>query len=377
MPPNSFNLIQELLARSVAKIQDQQKKNAEETTRTDPDSLLKKLKPKVYDAKSDYRTGGKKPTNNLTKAIVYNHLKEVAPELAKEFRSEHKFRRTRLQLRRMVTDHIKSKQLMKELDFKECGVQKSKQSRNIITKVKGSFTPEEDDIIKAAMKEAGEEEVDYQSLTELLNRIRKSVISRVDWIKRTGGFPPARKHFTLVEDMTLIEKIIIPRLATEKLPQINLLEHECMDLANQLDKTNDGVRYRWSKNLQPWLLQHYSGTLNLRVERMLANHLAETFKDVLQVDWSMVAASKEFAGHTKHSLKHIYSNLKTNVKVKLNLLSSEVTLQQVADHSELVYGEGAQGKAQGRLGSKKMQHQSDVIAFFERKLKELGIGNFL
>ena len=110
---------------------------------------------------------------------------------------------------------------------------------------------------------------------------------------------------------------------------------------------------------------------------MLSNHLAETFYDISQVDWPKVAAKKEFTGHTEHSLKHMYSNMKTKVKEKFGLTSSEVTLQQVADHSELVYGEGAQGNAQGKLSWSRLQHQRDVIAFFERKVRELGIVDFL
>ena len=368
MPPNSSNSIQELLARSLLKIQEQQKTNATETTRYDPDKLLNKLQSNADDdAKSKYRTRGKESTDSLIKAVVYNHLKKVAPELAKEFRSEHKFTRTELRLRRMVTNYIKSKQLMKNLGSKDC-VKKSMQSRKVRT-----FLLAEDDIIKAAIAEAGDEKVDFKALAELLKRTQISIIQRVDWMKRTGGMK-TRKYFTLVEDMTILETLILPRLASEKLSLIKIRRHQCMDMANQLNKTNAGVALRWSKNLQPWLLQHYSGTLNLRVERMLSNHLAETFKDVSQVDWSKVAARKEFAGHTEHSLKHCYANLK--VQVKFNLNSSEATLQQVSDHSELVYGEGAQGNAQGRLSSKKLQHQREVIAFFEKKVNELGIVDF-
>ena len=46
----------------------------------------------------------------------------------------------------------------------------------------------------------------------------------------------------------------------------------------------------------------------------------------------------------------------------------------MAQYCEAVYGEGGQG---GRMGSKKIQRQTDVIAFFEDKVDELGIVNFL
>ena len=44
-------------------------------------------------------------------------------------------------------------------------------------------------------------------------------------------------------------------------------------------------------------------------------------------------------------------------------MSSEVTQQQVADPSQLVYGEGAQGRAKG-ASAIKMSRQTEVIAFF-------------
>ena len=56
-------------------------------------------------------------------------------------------------------------------------------------------------------------------------------------------------------------------------------------------------------------------------------------------------------------------------------MSSEVTQQQVADPSQLVYGEGAQGRAKG-ASAIKMSRQTEVIAFFEGKEEELGIGDF-
>ena len=158
-----------------------------------------------------------------------------------------------------VTNYIHSKQLMKNLDTNYCEIQKPRQFRSKIIKLARSFTRDEDDLIKAAMEEAGNEKVDYQSLAELLNRQKTSVMSRVDIIKRTGGVKKTKKFFTLVEDLTLIETLIIPRLSTQKLSEFNLPTNQCVDLSIQLDKTVTGVRYRWSMNLQPWLLQHYSG----------------------------------------------------------------------------------------------------------------------
>ena len=86
-------------------------------------------------------------------------------------------------------------------------------------------------------------------------------------------------------------------------------------------------------------------------------------------------ARPEFAGHTEKSIKSIYFHLRKNSSLKFNLVSSEVTLQQMVDYSELVYGEGAQGRVI-ETSANKLERQKRVIAFFERKVKDLGIVNF-
>ena len=109
---------------------------------------------------------------------------------------------------------------------------------------------------------------------------------------------------------------------------------------------------------------------------MLANHIAETYSDLSSVDWAEVVVKPEFAGHTRNSLKAIYSNIRISSSRKFNVVSSEVTLRQVVDYSELVYGEGAQGQVIGTYDNK-LGRQKMVIAFFESKVEELGIVGFL
>ena len=53
-----------------------------------------------------------------------------------------------------------------------------------------------------------------------------------------------------------------------------------------------------------------------------------------------------------------------------------MTLQLIAEYSEMVNGEGAQGRAKETLSSK-VEQQKNVITFFESKVEELGIVDFL
>ena len=74
---------------------------------------------------------------------------------------------------------------------------------------------------------------------------------------------------------------------------------------------------------------------------MLANYLVENFTDSSGIDWPKVVARHGFACHNKNSLKYIYPHLRSKASCKFSLVSSEVTLLQMVDYSELVYGEGA------------------------------------
>ena len=146
------------------------------------------------------------------------------------------------------------------------------------------FKPDEDDILKTAMEDANDGEVDYTVMAKKLNRTRISIWKRIEWLKSTGGVKTLRKSFTLVEGQTLIEPLIIPLLSSLKLSEVILFGHQVAQLAKDLHTGGGSVIDRWHKSLQPWLLQHYSGTLNFRVERFLANHLAETYSDLCLAD---------------------------------------------------------------------------------------------
>ena len=371
MPPNSSNIILELLAKSVAKLEGQRKKTVEDNIAiVEPDKLLKKPKLQVDDIKSKTNPRRKYSNEDLVKAVVYNHLKEVAPQLAKQFNTEQTFKKTELNLRDIVRPWKRSQQLKENL-LDKCS---KKKNRKIGFATR--FTPDEDHTIQDHIEKAGEGKVDVEALATHLNRAKGSIWCRIKLLKKTGGGKTTRKRFTLVEDQTLIEMLIIPRLTREKLSEIKLVSHQTAEMAHQLDKHETGVRNRWHVNLQPLLLQYYAGTLNLRVERMLANHLNETYENISDIDWSRVAVRQEFAGQTEISLKLLFSKLGYNSNTKFNKVRTEVTLQQIADYSENVYGEGAQGKAK-EASSSKLEHQEKVIAFFESKVKELGIMDFL
>ena len=239
--------------------------------------------------------------------------------------------------------------------------------------IRKKFTKAEDEVLHTAIKQAGKE-IDAASLAKTLDRPFKSVVNRINSLIRTGGVIKPLK-FTLVEDTLLLETLVIPRVDTEKLSEIVLHKHQYADLTEQLGKSPQAVRHRWETCLQPWLLQHYSGTLNLRVERMLANYILETFTDFSSIKWPQVVAQSEFAGHTVNSLRCIYFKRLNATKQKYGLKSDEVSMQCIAQHCELVYGMGTPKGYNNR--DNKIKRQRDVIAFFEQRMIDLNIKNFV
>jgi len=214
-----------------------------------------------------------------------------------------------------------------------------------------------------------------------INRRPCDVKSRVRILKRTGGFNLSRKKFTLEEDLTILDSLVMPRVARgEQISEISLQKREVQhgspwpaeDKAKELNREVWVVLRRWEIYLQPWLLQHYTGTLNLRVERMLANYINDNFDTFDKINWPEVAVRREFAGQTLNSLRTMYfKNLRVSTRKKFQLENDEVTAQDIMNYCELVYG-----KSRARLGGKTMERQRKVIAFFEKKVDGLGVLNF-
>jgi len=162
-------------------------------------------------------------------------------------------------------------------------------------------------------------------------------------------------------------------LKSNKLSELKLRFSQCAELTERLQKSGTAVQARWERILKPLLLQHFTGTLNFRVELSLANHINKNFTDFPDIDWARVAVNQEFAGHTAMSLRALYLGTLKNLTVRhLKLHNGDVTLGHVAEHCRLVYGEG-----KARMNFRKEERQHKVIDFFQAKVEELGIWVFI
>ena len=130
------------------------------------------------------------------------------------------------------------------------------------------YTSHEDEGILAAINEAEDrgQVVNYTALAVKLNRKHGSVHRRVMTLKGNGGVKEKRRFFTLVQDQVVLETLIIPRLRSKKLHNVILKmnDSDVSKLSKQWNKTPVAIMNHWMNSLQPMLLQHYSGTLNLR-----------------------------------------------------------------------------------------------------------------
>ena len=184
------------------------------------------------------------------------------------------------------------------------------------------------------------------------------------------------RDFTAEEDLLILDKII-PRLKFKRLSTSGfLLTSDLMELATEFHRNHGSVRERWERALQPWLLQHFTGTTGFRVERILANLVAEKQgknKGVAarsELDWSaLVEQYKEFAGHTNRSLRRVYEILMNRAEMKTKCRRSTLSLKDVADYAMEFCTEGREKKET----ASREEHRERMINYLKSKLKELQI----
>jgi len=186
----------------------------------------------------------------------------------------------------------------------------TKKTRGKISQSKCQFfTPREDSLILAKIEDMGDD-LNIIQLAKELGREQAAVRHRVKKLK-SGDTGRKHKLFSLAEDEAILEKVL-PGLHDNKLHELVLHNDKSLgDLAAALGRPNKGasLALRWVNNLQPWIMQHYAGTLNLDIRMMLVNHLAETYHSRESIDWNAVADKSEFAGNTCTHLKHTFSHL--------------------------------------------------------------------
>ena len=138
---------------------------------------------------------------------------------------------------------------------------------------------------------------DIRALAQKLDREYTTIQARIKSLQINNGIYK-RKRFSFTVDSIILETLILPRLKKEKLTEILLSNCHFEKLAVEFHRKLHSVRHRWEGKIQPTLLQYYAGTLNMQVEKMLANFIADTYQNFNEIDWPEVAARPDFTGHT-------------------------------------------------------------------------------
>jgi len=266
-----------------------------------------------------------------------------------------------------TTQKTKSKSKVKAI-VKEFEDGKSRNQKRRAGTVKKKFTPEEDAILLNAMGRYGDK-IKFVKLGRKMNRTYRSVTNRIDKLKSGSQ---KRRYYTLAEDICILDAVLkhVEENQSVEIEMLNLPNpSEWKIIAALLGRFERAVRTRWVNSLQPWILQHYSGTLNLEIRRMLANYLADNFKNIDSIDWQSVSTKTEFAGHTQASLRTVFfNNLYKETKRNLNDNSEDITLEMVAEYANKAFAQGGR-----KVLDKILTRQKEVIDYFECYVKKKSI----
>ena len=358
----------------------------------------------------------------VARILVYNHLKEVVPALAEEFKDAYPCVSSMVpvQLSLILEESLLNYKNIKvtEYDEKNCieKVRREGEGNGRLGEKQARFTDEQvnrliraikdNENITAVAQEMGrtyksvnnkvirmrtaatqnfnhgklsaEEDCrlrkalvnkeDYKEVAKELRRKASTVRNRMTRLRINPESGRKRTGFTLKEDLVILDKII-PQLVTQQLSQTGFLPQSALfEIGFELRRDHTSVMYRWGTQLQPWLLQHFTGTSGLRVEIMLATLVGEKWQERKEIDFgNLVQQHKEFAGHSHISLSHIYSNLLHGAKKKLKL--EFATLQDVVRYVSQTYKPGMEKKETSSVE----MHRKRFISAFKEKITELGI----
>ena len=214
--------------------------------------------------------------------------------------------------------------------------------------------------------------INFSQLANQLNRPYMSVRHRVAKLK-TGNSRRELKVFSETDDLIIMDKVL-ESLPGRTLEDLNICLSE---VAISLGRLERCVRYRWDNKLKLWLLQHYSGTLNLDIRRMLANYLADNFDSIDTINWLSVSKKAEFVGFTHQGLRVLFSGyLVRSAQRQMNLEKSKITLKDIADNANVMFSEGNCTQV-NRKADLMLKRQKVVIDYFERYVKKHSITNFI
>merc|ERR1712059_162075 len=119
--------------------------------------------------------------------------------------------------------------------------------------------------------------IDINKLAQELGRSKKSLRNRIVRLKTTTLINGRVEKFGDVDRQIIVDMILEKRILGSKLsdPKIVSIE-DWKEFSSQFcHREWRQIEYHWLDFMQPCLLQHYSGTLNLPIQKMLVSCIAD------------------------------------------------------------------------------------------------------
>ena len=155
---------------------------------------------------------------------------------------------------------------------------------------KGTYTPEEDELILALDSKNGST-VEWKNLASELGRMRKSLSTRLHYLKNIKGKSAFNTRFKLEEDRKIMEYVNerFDLSSPESLKSVKRIDLK--DLTHVLQRSHQMIFDRWIRRLMPILLTYLYGAPEIQwkddflkyvVEQKVMNLAAMNWTDVLQ-----------------------------------------------------------------------------------------------
>ena len=358
----------------------------------------------------------------LARGLVFNHLRTVAPSLAVEFENKHELsvnliprqlseliqrtipaiaenarkcsntekkdeRKQKLRNNKGKSNTFTTKEMlriqraiaMKE-DVGALAKEMGRSCKSVYNKIhrvhleststgmkRGKYNAEEVERVRLAVKN----NEDYNVVAKELNRAPELVRQQMYNIANDPNYGKgqAKKSFSVQEDLMILDEVILGMDVT-KLSCVGTIPLSiATKVAKETGRCQQTIRLRWDLNILPCLLQHYTGTTGLRVERMLTGLIAKKFSDSKGIDWpGIVKKHPEFSGHTPGSLSKIFRHIQTQAKAA-KVGADSVSLQEVADYASAAYQPGRERKEPPAQAA----HREAIISRLKNKVEELGL----
>jgi hypothetical protein len=176
----------------------------------------------------------------------------------------------------------------------------------ILFVVKGKFSKEEDEIIRAEVEKNGECDGTWHTLAKILHRVHPFNL-KAHYIEQLKGDNYISGAFTLEEDTFILEHLFKGKgdVTVEEINSIKL--SSLKPVAEQLHRFFVNVEKHWQSFLKPTLLSHHYGVLHFNWKETFANYIVDKKVDSMQaIDWK--DAVRHFPGQTIISLRMFLRN---------------------------------------------------------------------